>query len=184
VGKPLLAGALKPLPAQHDFQPQLASTQAGEIGCAYYEFGPRGPDEFPPLLIDALLVVSTNGGGYFPQSRRHHRKTMGSQGGCSPLPRPAEHNLHRDYFGLAASTLGFSPLFLSTITGIQEMYVARLFVNPTDLYIRDSLADTGDVPSPGFTWLSPDLIVRRRVIGGLGVTVGVAKGLRWAAKDQ
>jgi hypothetical protein len=34
-------------------------------------------------------------------------------------------------------------------------------VNPADVYIRDSSADVGDVPSPGYHWEYPDLIVRR-----------------------
>jgi hypothetical protein len=41
-----------------------------------------------------------------------------------------------DYFGLATSTLGFFPFWTDTRTGIQEIFAARLAVNPASRYER------------------------------------------------
>jgi hypothetical protein len=72
-----------------------------------------------------------------------------------------------DYFGLAASQLGFFPLWMDTRTGTQEMFTARVAVRPADIFIRDSSSDTGAVPSPGNHWEAPDLIVRRQPDGNV-----------------
>ena len=160
-GKPLFTSAI----SQHDFQPQLAATPRGEIGCAFYEFGPKGGSEFPPQLIDAYLAVSIDNGVSFKDrvliTERPWDPTLDA-----PLSHGSPHTTFiGDYFGLAASRLGFFPLFLSTITGVQEMFTSRISVYPADLYIRDSSSDVGDVPSPGNHWEAPDLIVRQQPDG-------------------
>jgi len=71
-----------------------------------------------------------------------------------------------DYFGLAASPLGFFPFWTDTRTGIQEMFIARVSVYPADLYLRDGLSDVGDVPEPDpVFWESPDIVVRHQPDG-------------------
>src|SRR5207248_1963702 len=57
-GDPLLVGGAVSGANKHDFHPQLASTPAGEIGCAFYEFGPTGSGTPPPNLINVILAVS------------------------------------------------------------------------------------------------------------------------------
>jgi hypothetical protein len=72
-----------------------------------------------------------------------------------------------DYFGLGSSRLGFFPFWMDTRTGTQEIFTSRLAARPADIYIRDSSSDTGAVPSPGFHWEAPDLIVRRQADGNV-----------------
>jgi hypothetical protein len=66
-GQPLLTGSLQSEGRQHDFAPQLGSTASGEIGCAFYEFGPKGSMDSHPYLIDVVLALSTDSGKTFSQ---------------------------------------------------------------------------------------------------------------------
>jgi hypothetical protein len=165
-GDPLLTGAVASAANQHDFMPQIISTPDGEIGCAFYEFGPKGGGEFPPNLISVVLAVSTDDGGSFP-----NRVTVTDQPWDPTVDEVWAHGdpnvtFIGDYFGLDASRLGFFPFWTDTRTGVQEIFTARVAVNPGDLYIRDSGGDTGDVPSPDIVfWESPDIVVRRQPDG-------------------
>ena len=93
----------------HDFHPQLISTPTGEIGCAFYEFGPFGGGDFPSNLIDVKLAVSTDYGKNFSKqvsvTDRRWDPTIGA---------PFSHGNSNvtfigEYFGLDASRLGFFP---------------------------------------------------------------------------
>jgi len=170
-GDPLLAASVPSDPDQHDFFPQIGCTPRGEIGCAFYELGPKAPGG--PPLIHVVLAASTDGGATFP-----HRVTVTDR----PWdPRVAEVFPKRrefpnstfigDYFGLEATRLGFFPFWTDTRTGVQEIFTARVAVNPTDLVLRDRAADTGDPattpqpPQPDAAWEAPDLVVRRQEDG-------------------
>jgi hypothetical protein len=162
-GDPLLTGAVASALDQHDFHPQLIATPNGEIGCAFYEFGPKGGSATP--LIDVVLAVSTDNGHTFP-----NRVTVTDAPWNPATDAPWAHGdpnvtFIGDYFGLDASRLGFFPLWTDTRTGVQELFVSRLAVNPTDVYIRDSSSDAGNVPSLGYHWEAPDLIIRRQTDG-------------------
>jgi hypothetical protein len=164
-GQPMLTGGNVPSGAHHDFHPQLISTPNGEIGCAFYEYGPFGGGEFPASLIHVKLAVSTDNGATFPNL------AFVTDSAWNPnIDAPFSHgdpNLTfiGEYFGLDASELGFFPLWTDTRTGIQEMFFSRISVNPADSFIRDSGSDTGAVPSPGNHWDAPDLIIRRQKDG-------------------
>lgn len=164
-GALLLSGGVVSGADQHDFMPQLATTPGGEIGCTFYDFGPKGGGEFPPHLIDVVLAVSTDDGVSFTE-----RATVSDHPWDPAVDPPHSHGSQNttfigDYFGFAASQLGFFPFWTDTRTGTQEIFTARVAVNPTDLYIRDSSADTGTLPSPGDHWEAPDLVVRRQPDG-------------------
>jgi hypothetical protein len=164
-GQPLLTGTAVSDTIQQDFHPQIRTTPTGAIGCAFYEFGPRGGGEFPPSLIDVFLAVSTDDGATFT-----HRALVTDRPWDPAVDAPLSHGDPRvtfigEYFGLGASRLGFFPFWTDTRTGTQEIFMSRLAVNPADVYIRDSSSDTGDVPSPGDHWEAPDLIVRRQPDG-------------------
>jgi hypothetical protein len=164
-GQPLLTGAAASGATQHDFHPQLARTPDGEIGCAFYEFGPKGGGEFPPTLIDVILAVSTDGGASFP-----NRVTVTDKPWDPAVDAPLSHGdptttFIGEYFGFAASRLGYFPFWTDTRTGVQEIFMSRLAVYPADIFIRDSSSDSGTVPSPGNHWEAPDLIVRRQPDG-------------------
>ncbi|MBF6571330.1 MAG: exo-alpha-sialidase [Candidatus Binataceae bacterium] len=162
-GQPLLTGAAASPAGKHDFHPQLMNTPSGEIGCTFYEFGPAGGGEFPLRLIDVILAVSTNNGSSFP-----NRVTVTESPWDPTVDAPTDeygNTFIGDYFGLAASPLGFFPFWTDTRTGVQEIFTTRISVHPADLYIRDSSSDIGNVPSPGFHWEAPDLIVRQQADG-------------------
>lgn len=164
-GQPLLTGAVVSGTDKQDFHPQIISMPTGEIGCAFYEYGPTGGGEFPPNLIHVILAVSTDNGATFP-----NRVTVTDQAWDPTVDAPIIHGTTSvtfigDYFGLDASRLGFFPFWTDTRTGVQEIFVSRLAVNPADMILRDSSSDTGSVPSPGDHWEAPDLIVRRQPDG-------------------
>jgi hypothetical protein len=164
-GQRLLTGSLSSAANRHEFHPQLIATPNGEIGCAFYEFGAKGSGEFPPDLIDVILAVSTNNGTSFG-----HRVTVTDLPWDPDVDAPIVHDTRSvtfigDYFGLDASRLGFFPFWTDTRTGVQEIFTSRISVNPADVYLRDSSSDLGNLPSPGFHWEYPDLIVRRRPDG-------------------
>lgn len=157
-GDPLLTGTVASAADQHDFMPQMVCTPDGEVGCAFYEFGPNGSGEFAPSLVNVVLAVSTNHGSTFPD-----RVTV-TDAPWDPTVDPVTDEYGDlfigDYFGLEASRLGFFPFWTDTRTGVQEIFTSRISVDPADVYIRDSGSDTGAVPSPGNHWEAPDLVVR------------------------
>jgi hypothetical protein len=161
-GDPLLTGAAVSANDQHEFQPQLASTPRGDIGCDFYLFGPKGG---PTPLIDVVLAVSTDNAEQFVD-----RATVTDKPWDPTVDAVWAHGNPNvtfigDYFGLGSSRLGFFPFWMDTRTGTQEMFTSRLAVRPADIYIRDSSSDIGAVPSPGYHWEAPDLIVRRQPDG-------------------
>jgi hypothetical protein len=56
-GEPLEPGTP---PDQHQFQPHLLLIPAGEICCAFYEYGPKAPGGDP--LVNLMMAVSYNRG--------------------------------------------------------------------------------------------------------------------------
>lgn len=120
-GAPLLP--FSPAATQHDFHPQLAGTPSGQIGCAYYEFGPKTPGG--ASLIDVHLATSANGGASFGAPRR-----VSTTAWNPAVDAPLSHGDQRttfigDYFGLAGTRGGFIPFWTDTRTGIQEIFCGR-----------------------------------------------------------
>jgi len=126
-GQQLLSGASVPAASLHDFNPQLASDPAGLIGCVFYEFGPT-----PVLnLINVVAAFSDSNGQAFPSVR-----TIVTDRPWDPtIDAPLSHGDPQttfigDYFGLAASGLGFFPFWTDTRTGVQEIFTAAVSVAP------------------------------------------------------
>jgi hypothetical protein len=164
-GTRLLTGANASAAYQHEFHPQLMAAPSGEVGCAFYSFGPQGGGEFPSSLIDVVLAVSTNAGASFD-----NRATVTDRPWDPTVDEVYAHGdpnttFIGEYFGFDTSQLGFFPLWTDTRTGVQELFCSRLSVSPADVYIRDSSTDVGNVPSPGDHWEYVDLIVRRQADG-------------------
>jgi hypothetical protein len=160
---------LPSVPGAYDFHfhPQLACTPDGAIGCAFYRYTP-GFDlifegqQFPfPGLIDVLLTVSTDGGSTFG-SPVPVTDSPWDPAVDAPSAVGGSVTFIGDYFGLAASHLGFFPLWTDTRTGMQEIFSSRLAVDPADIYIRDSVNDTGTAPSSWYSFVTPDLVVRQQ----------------------
>jgi Neuraminidase (sialidase) len=125
-GQPLLTGTLASGGSMQDFHPQVATTPNGAIGCVFYEYGPTGEGASLPNLINVVLAVSRDGGTTFTE-----RVTVSDQAWDPALDAPnADANpavtFIGDYFGLAASALGFFPFWTDTRTGIQEIWTARV----------------------------------------------------------
>jgi hypothetical protein len=123
-GQPLLTGNVASLATQHDFHAQLATLPSGQIGCAFYELGPKCGSG--PSLIDVTMAVSDDGGASFP-----NRVTVTGQPWDPAVDAPLSHGRPTttfigDYFGLAGGSLGFFPFWTDTRTGIQEIFTARV----------------------------------------------------------
>jgi hypothetical protein len=151
----LLTAAAPSAGGQADILPQLACTPDGEVGCCFYEYGPKTPGG--PGLISVELAVSTDAAKTFPD--RVNVTDHPWDPSVDPVTDEYGRHFIGDYFGFAASKLGFFPFWTDTRTGIQEIFTSRLAVRPADVYIRDSSSDIGTVPSPGNHWEAPDLIV-------------------------
>lgn len=126
-GQPLLTGPVASLPTLHDFHPQLASTPSGQIACSFYELGPIVGSG--PSLINVVMAASLDGGVSFP-----YRLTVTDRPWDPAVDAPLSHGRPTttfigDYFGLAASDLGFFPFWTDTRTGIQEMFTARATIS-------------------------------------------------------
>ncbi|MFE6049190.1 hypothetical protein ACFQ6N_00355 [Kitasatospora sp. NPDC056446] len=106
---------------QHNFAPQLAATPAGDIGCAFYQFGPRAGGA-PPDLIDVLLAVSRDTGADFRQ-----RITITDRPWDPTVDAPLGGGFIGDYFGLAAGSTGWFPFWTDTRTGIQELFTCHAY---------------------------------------------------------
>jgi hypothetical protein len=118
-GAPLLTGGLVSGPHQHDFHPQLNLRPNGAIACAFYSFGPTNSGW---LGIDVVLASSFNGGATFTT-----RETVTDHPWDPGIDAPLSHGdpnttFIGEYFGLAASHLGFFPFWTDTRTGIQEIF--------------------------------------------------------------
>jgi hypothetical protein len=151
----LLTAAASSAAGQADIMPQLAATPDGAIGCAFYEYGPKTAGGAG--LISVELAVSSDGAKTFAD--RVEVTDQPWDPTVDPVTDENGNHFIGDYFGFAASRLGFFPFWTDTRSGVQEIYTSRLAVRPADLYIRDSASDTGAVPSPGNHWEAPDLIV-------------------------
>ena len=139
-GQPLLPGYLGSAANQHDFHPQLASTPAGQIACAFYEFGPKGGGS---PLIDVVMAFSYDGGASFTR-----RDKVTDRPWDPAVDAPLSHGdptttFIGEYFGLTGSPLGFFPLWTDTRTGIQEMFTAR----PMHLGPWDGVQFRGTIPA-------------------------------------
>ncbi len=125
-GQPLLTGNLSSGAKQQDFHPQLISSPSGEIGCAFYVFGPKGHGSNPANLIDVVIALSTDNGKSFSE------RVSVTEYPWDPLVNaPLSHGdpnvtFIGEYFGLDASKLGFFPLWTDTRTGVQEIFTARV----------------------------------------------------------
>jgi hypothetical protein len=119
-GQPLLDSTVGSPADHHDFHPQLALAPDGSIGCSFYEFGPTPTAN----LINTVLARSTDNGHTFTE-----RVTVTDKPWDPTVDAVTDENgatFIGDYFGLAANSLGFFPLWTDTRTGIQELFTARV----------------------------------------------------------
>ena len=122
-GQPLLPGAEASAAGQHDFHSQLAALPNGEIGCAYYEFGPKWAGG--PSLIDVQIAHSGDNGASFGG-----RRSVTDRSWDPIIDAPLSHGdvattFIGDYFGLDGSANGWSVFWTDTRTGVQEMFYGR-----------------------------------------------------------
>jgi hypothetical protein len=135
-GQPLLSDDALSKKDQQDFHPQLISTPSGEIGCAFYEYGPKGRSGIPTVwensMIDVVLAVSVDEGKTF-SNRINVTEHPWDPVVAAPLSGgDLDVTFIGEYFGLDASILGFFPLWTDTRTGMQEIFTARV----NEIYAR------------------------------------------------
>lgn len=132
---------------QQDFHPQLISTPTGEIGCAFYEFGPKGRSGNPIVwensLINVIMAISVDDGKTFST-----RITVTNYPWDPAVGAPLSHGdpdvtFIGEYFGLDASNLGFFPLWTDTRTGMQEIFTARI----NEIHYRFAGRNSSIIPS-------------------------------------
>jgi hypothetical protein len=121
-GQPLLAGQWID-PNLHHFHPQIIATGSGVIGCAYYEYGPKGGEN----LIDVILSASFDQGNTFSD----YATTVTDRPWDPAVDAPFSHGDHNvtfigEYFGLDADSNGFDVLWTDTRTGVQELFYDRV----------------------------------------------------------
>lgn len=145
-GQPLLTGDILSEEDQQDFHPQLISTPSGEIGCAFYEYGPKGRSGVPPVwensLIHVVLAISLDDGQTFS-----NRIIVTDYPWDPTVGAPFSHGdsdvtFIGEYFGLDASSLGFFPLWTDTRTGMQELFTARI----NEIHTRLSVINPSIIP--------------------------------------
>ena len=96
------------------------SQSNGDIGCSFYEIGPKGNSG--KMLIDTCLCTSINNGQSF-----YHYFVVTDNPWDPAIDAPLSHGdpnvtFIGDYFGLDASASGFYPLWTDTRTSIQELF--------------------------------------------------------------
>lgn len=117
-GQPLLAGQVVD-PTMHHFHPQIVATRTnGVVGCAYYEYGPKGGAG----RIDVLLSASFDHGATFADT------VVVTDAPWDPaVDAPNSHgdpdvSFIGEYFGLDADDTDFDVLWTDTRTGVQELF--------------------------------------------------------------
>jgi hypothetical protein len=110
----------------YDFDPQLAVTAEGAIGCAFYEFGPRGSQASSPNLIDVVMVASLDLAATFDE-----RIIVTDQPWDPSIDAPLSHGdpsttFIGDYFGLASASGGWYTFWTDTRTGVQELFGSQV----------------------------------------------------------
>jgi hypothetical protein len=163
-GRPLLAGAVTPPRTLHHFHPQLAADPSGDIMCAFYEYGPMPARN----LINVIAAASNDHAGCF-----FHRVTVTDRPWDPAVDAPLSHGdkattFIGDYFGFAASDLGFFPFWTDTRTGIQEIFTSRLSVaqpSPLEAGAAPGLAAVGDSFMLFATDTSQRIFANRCILG-------------------
>jgi hypothetical protein len=111
---------------QHDFMPQIDAVPPGGIGCAFYRFGPKPTGTTNVPTIDVITAVSTDDGATFDNAVLTTLKPWDpSLDAPNADAKPLEKFIG-DYFGFAASPLGWFPFWTDTNTGDQEIFTARV----------------------------------------------------------
>jgi hypothetical protein len=129
-GRPVLANMnfADSVPVQH-FHPQLAVNQSGLVGCAFYEFGQKPPDN--AFRIDVKLASSS----FLFQSSLpvdfFFWATVTDQAWDPAVDAPWSHGdpnitFIGEYFGLEAAGDDFCALWTDTRTGKQELWFSRV----------------------------------------------------------
>ncbi len=120
-GQALLAGHT--IDSQlHHFHPQIVATGSGVIGCAYYEYGPKGNHN----LIDVKLSASFDQGVTFSDTA-----TITDRPWDPAIDAPNSHGdpavtFIGEYFGCDADNSAFDVLWTDTRTGVQELFFSRV----------------------------------------------------------
>ena len=92
------------------------------IGCAYYEYGPKGGAN----LIDVKLSASFDKGKTFSYTTTVTDKPWDPTIDAPYLHGDEQVRFIGEYFGLDADDTGFDVLWTDTRTGVQELFYNRV----------------------------------------------------------
>jgi hypothetical protein len=110
----------------HHFHPQTAVAPDGSIGCAFYEFGPKPTTP----LIDTRFSISHDKGVTWSAPATVTDKPWDPKIDAPNADALADVTFIGEYFGLAASVLGYFPLWTDTRTGVQNLFTQALPLAP------------------------------------------------------
>jgi hypothetical protein len=148
---PLLWAASQTATDQHEVFPQLAVAPDGTVGCAFYLYSAATG------LIDTTLAASSDAAGSFRVRAALTSQPFDPAVDAPNAERFPDLTFIGDYFGLAASRLGFFTLWTDTRTGVQELFCSRNSVNPTAVVIPERR-----VQATHHFQIVPDAVVRQQ----------------------
>lgn len=145
-GQPLLKGIVESAADAHEFHPQILALPDGTVGCAFYEFGPRGVSGD---LIDVVLAVSLDRGVDFSV-----RGSVTDKPWNPAINSPWAHGDQNvtfigEYFGLDADENNFRIVWTDTRTGMQELFTAQTNIKTFSQEIETESSDTVFIPLDG-----------------------------------
>ena len=113
----------------YHFHPQLIATESGAVGCAFYEFGPKGGG----------YKIDTRVAGSFSQGDAFDRLVTVTDSPWDPaVNAPLSHGNPNDtfigeYFGFDADNDTFAVIWTDTRTGVQELFYDRVGTVQVDI---------------------------------------------------
>lgn len=113
----------------YHFHPQLIAIDSGMVGCAFYEFGPKGGG----YKIDTRVAGSLTQGDSFD-----FLTTVTDQPWDPAVNAPLSHGNPNDtfigeYFGFDSDVNSFAVVWTDTRTGVQELFYDTVFVTKTTI---------------------------------------------------
>ena len=118
-------------PSEHHIHPRLALMPNGVVACTYYRYRYANGTRRMDVVLDASWDMAATeywsmANPTFSASAVVTDQPFDPEVGAQAGPGGGSVEFFGDYFGLAASQLGFYPLWTDTRTGAQEIFTAQI----------------------------------------------------------